>query len=72
LNITTHSKEKVIDALYKHLDRPDEFKPSYINVTYHRSEHFLRKNPMAILKKYDMRKRPGTEIICAASMNNIT
>lgn len=62
-------KGKGIDALYKHLDPLMEFKPSYINVTYHRSEHVFKKRADGSFEKVVVRKRPGTEAICAAIMN---
>lgn len=62
-------KGKGIDALYKHLDPLMEFKPSYINVTYHRSEHVFKKRMDGSFEKVVIRKRPGTESICAAIMN---
>lgn len=62
-------KGKGIDALYKHLDPLMEFKPSYINVTYHRSEHVFKKRADGTFEKVIVRKRPGTESICAAIMN---
>jgi methylenetetrahydrofolate reductase (NADPH) len=62
-------KGKGIEALYGHLDPLMEFKPSYINVTYHRSEHVFKKNPDGSFQKVVVRKRPGTESICAAIMN---
>lgn len=62
-------KGKGIEALYKHLDPLMEFKPSYINVTYHRSEHVFKKNADGSFHKVIVRKRPGTESICAAIMN---
>jgi methylenetetrahydrofolate reductase (NADPH) len=62
-------KGKGIDALYKHLDPLMEFKPSFINVTYHRSEHVFKKNADGSFQKIIVRKRPGTESICAAIMN---
>ncbi|MFI5130694.1 MAG: methylenetetrahydrofolate reductase [NAD(P)H] [Chitinophagales bacterium] len=62
-------KGKGIDALYKHLDPLMEFKPSYINVTYHRSEHVFKKKLDGSFDKVVVRKRPGTESICAAIMN---
>jgi methylenetetrahydrofolate reductase (NADPH) len=62
-------KGKGIEALYKHLDPLMEFKPSYINVTYHRSEHVFKKNTDGSFQKVVVRKRPGTESICAAIMN---
>lgn len=62
-------KGKGIDALYKHLDPLMEFKPSFINVTYHRSEHVFKKRADGTFEKVVVRKRPGTESICAAIMN---
>lgn len=65
-------KGKGIEALYKHLDPLMEFKPSYINVTYHRSEHVFKKRADSSFEKVIVRKRPGTESICAAIMNKYT
>ena len=62
-------KGKGIQSLYKHLDPLMEFKPSFINVTYHRSEHVFKKNADGSFQKVVVRKRPGTESICAAIMN---
>ncbi len=62
-------KGKGIQSLYKHLDPLMEFKPSFINVTYHRSEHVFKKNADGSFQKVVIRKRPGTESICAAIMN---
>jgi methylenetetrahydrofolate reductase (NADPH) len=62
-------KGKGIQSLYKHLDPLMEFKPSFINVTYHRSEHVFKKNADGSFAKVVVRKRPGTESICAAIMN---
>ncbi|MBK6382789.1 MAG: methylenetetrahydrofolate reductase [NAD(P)H] [Chitinophagaceae bacterium] len=62
-------KGKGIEALYKHLDPLMEFKPSFINVTYHRSEHVFKKRADGTFEKVVIRKRPGTESICAAIMN---
>ena len=44
-------KGKGISAIYNHLDPLMEFKPSYINVTYHRSEHIFKKRLTGILKR---------------------
>ena len=65
-------KGKGIEALYKHLDPLMEFKPSFINVTYHRSEHVFKKRVDGSFEKVIIRKRPGTESICAAIMNKYT
>ena len=62
-------KGKGIQSLYQHLDPLMEFKPAYINVTYHRSEHVFKKTPDGTFQKVVVRKRPGTESICAAIMN---
>lgn len=62
-------KGKGIAAIYNHLDPLMEFKPSYINVTYHRSEHIFRKRKDGSFEKVVIRKRPGTEAICASLMN---
>lgn len=62
-------KGKGIEALYRHLDPLMEFRPSFINVTYHRSEHVFKKRADGSFEKVIIRKRPGTESICAAIMN---
>ena len=62
-------KGKGIDALYRHLDPLMTFNPSFINVTYHRSEHVFKKKSDGSFEKVVVRKRPGTESICAAIMN---
>jgi len=62
-------KGKGIEALYKHLDPLMEFNPSFINVTYHRSEHVFKKRADGTFEKVVTRKRPGTESICGAIMN---
>ena len=62
-------KGKGIEALYTHLNPLMEFKPAFINVTYHRSEHVFKKRVDGTFEKIIVRKRPGTESICAAIMN---
>lgn len=62
-------KGKGIQSLYQHLDPLMAYKPSFINVTYHRSEHVFKKNADGSFQKVVVRKRPGTESICAAIMN---
>jgi methylenetetrahydrofolate reductase (NADPH) len=63
-------KGKTITSIYDHLDPLMEFKPSWINVTYHRSETLIRKKAAGVEEKVDVRKRPGTVGICAAVMNH--
>jgi methylenetetrahydrofolate reductase (NADPH) len=63
-------KGKTINSIYDHLDPLMEFKPSFINVTYHRSEHVFKKKADGTFDKVEVRKRPGTVGICAAIMNH--
>jgi methylenetetrahydrofolate reductase (NADPH) len=63
-------KGKTINSIYDHLDPLMEFKPAYINVTYHRSEHVFKKTAGGAFDKVEVRKRPGTVGICAAIMNH--
>jgi methylenetetrahydrofolate reductase (NADPH) len=63
-------KGKTINSIYDHLDPLMEFKPAFINVTYHRSEHVFKKKADSTFEKVEVRKRPGTVGICAAIMNH--
>ena len=63
-------KGKNINSLYSHLDPLMEFKPAFINVTYHRSEQIFKKKTDGTFEKVEVRKRPGTVGICAAIMNH--
>ena len=63
-------KGRTISYIYDHLDPLMEFKPAWINVTYHRSETLIRKNAAGVEERVDVRKRPGTVGICAAIMNH--
>lgn len=46
-----------------------EFKPPFVDVTYHREEYIYKKHPNGLLEKVGTKKRPGTVGICAALMN---
>lgn len=63
-------KGKTINSIYNHLDPLMEFKPSFINVTYHRSETMFKKKSDGTFEKVEVRKRPGTVAICAALKNH--
>lgn len=63
-------KGKSINSIYDHLNPLMEFKPSWINVTYHRSESMFKKKTDGTFDKVEVRKRPGTVGICAALMNH--
>jgi methylenetetrahydrofolate reductase (NADPH) len=62
-------KGKSIQSIYDGIDPLMEFKPKYINVTYHREEYIYKERDEGLLKKISIRKRPGTVGICAAIMN---
>ncbi len=63
-------KGKTIDSIYNQLDPLMEYKPAFINVTYHRSEQVYKKRADGSFEKIEIRKRPGTVGICAAIMNH--
>jgi methylenetetrahydrofolate reductase (NADPH) len=46
-----------------------EFKPPFIDVTYHREEYVYKELDNGLLKKQIVKKRPGTVGICAAIQN---
>jgi methylenetetrahydrofolate reductase (NADPH) len=58
-----------MEAIFNTLDPLMEFKPPFIDVTYHREEFIYRKRPSGYYEKTAIRKRPGTVGICAAIMN---
>ncbi|TCJ14028.1 methylenetetrahydrofolate reductase [NAD(P)H] [Flaviaesturariibacter flavus] len=62
-------KGKGIKSLWEHLDPLMEYKPSFINVTYHRSESTFKRRADGSFEKVQVRKRPGTVGICAALQN---
>ena len=65
-------KGKSIDSLYAAIDPLMEFKPKFVNVTYHREEFLYKERENGLLEKIAIRKRPGTVGICAAIMNKYT
>ncbi len=62
-------KGKSIQSIYDGIDPLMEFKPKFVNVTYHREEFVYKERENGLLEKLSMRKRPGTVGICAAIMN---
>lgn len=58
-----------IQSIYDGIDPLMEFKPKFINVTYHREEFIYKERENGLLEKIAIRKRPGTVGICAAIMN---
>ena len=62
-------KGENISTLFNNIDPLMEFKPPFIDVTYHREEYVFRKRGSGLLEKRITRKRPGTIGICAAIQN---
>jgi methylenetetrahydrofolate reductase (NADPH) len=63
-------KGENIKSLYDNLDPLMEFKPPFVDVTYHREEYVYKKKDNGLLEKISTRKRPGTVGICAALQNH--
>lgn len=55
--------------IFNLLDPLMEFKPPFIDVTYHREEYIYKKQDSGYYEKTAIRKRPGTVGICAAIMH---
>ncbi|NQY09292.1 MAG: methylenetetrahydrofolate reductase [NAD(P)H] [Flavobacteriales bacterium] len=62
-------KGEGINNIFNTLDELIEFKPSFIDITYHREEYVYQKRENGLLERKSVRKRPGTVSICAAIMN---
>jgi methylenetetrahydrofolate reductase (NADPH) len=58
-----------MQTIFKTLDPLMEFKPPFIDVTYHREEFVYKKRTSGYYEKIAIRKRPGTVGICAAIMH---
>ncbi len=69
LEIIPPKKGDSIDSLFNHIDPLMEFKPPFIDVTYHREEYVYKNRGNGLLEKKTIRKRPGTVGICAAIKN---
>ena len=62
-------KGQDIKSLFASIEPLIEFKPPFIDVTYHREEYVFKKRENGLLERKTIRKRPGTVGICAAIMN---
>ena len=56
--------------IFSTLDPLMEFKPPFVDVTYHREEYVYNQRPSGYYEKVSIRKRPGTVGICAAIMHH--
>lgn len=63
-------KGENIRSLFDHMDPLMEFKPGFVDVTYHREEYVYKKRENGLLEKRSTRKRPGTVALCAAIQNH--
>ncbi len=63
-------KGKSIQSIYNILDPIMQFKPAFVDVTYHREEYVYKRRENGLLEKFSIRKRPGTVSICAAILNH--
>ncbi len=62
-------KGQNIKSIFDSIDPLMEFKPPFIDVTYHREEYVYKELGNGLLEKHIIRKRPGTVGICAAIQN---
>lgn len=62
-------KGQNIQSIFDSVDPLMEFKPPFIDVTYHREEYEFKELENGLLQKKVVRKRPGTVGICAAIQN---
>lgn len=63
-------KGQNVSCTFKTLDPLVEMNPAFIDVTYHREEYIYKQKENGLLKRYQVRKRPGTVAICAAIQNH--
>lgn len=69
IEILPPSTGESIQKLFNNVEPLMEFKPKFIDVTYHREEFVYKKMPNGLLEQKSIKKRPGTVSICAALMN---
>ncbi|GAB3567138.1 methylenetetrahydrofolate reductase [NAD(P)H] [Spirosoma luteolum] len=62
-------KGDTLKSLLDNIEPLMEFKPPFIDVTYHREEYIERPLPDGTIQKIVTRKRPGTIGICSAIMH---
>ena len=70
LEIIPPKKGESIQSLFERINPLIEFKPPFIDVTYHREEYVYKKKENGLLERKSVKKRPGTVGICAAIQNH--
>jgi methylenetetrahydrofolate reductase (NADPH) len=58
--------------IFKTLDPLMDYKPPFVDVTYHREEFIYNARPSGYYEKIAIRKRPGTVGICASIRSGAT
>lgn len=66
LEILPPQKGKKINDLFDALDPLMEFKPAFVDVTYHPEEMIYKRRVDGLIEEAPLRPRPGTVGICAA------
>ena len=66
IEVLPPQKGKTIDDLQTVIAPLMEFKPPFIDVTYHKEEVIYKKRIDGLIEEIPLRKRPGTVGICAA------
>lgn len=59
-------KGNSVQEIFENINPLLEFKPPFINITYHRPEVVYKQLDNGLLEKHTIRKRPGTVAIAAA------
>ena len=62
-------KGQNLQSIFDNIDPLMEFKPPFIDVTYHREEYVYKELDNGLIQKKIVRKRPGTVGICSAIQN---
>lgn len=62
-------KGESIENIYAGIDPLLDFKPGFIDVTYHREDFIMKQRPDGSYDRVATKKRPGTVAICAAIQN---
>lgn len=65
-------KGETLKSLLDNIEPLMEFKPPFIDVTYHREEYIEQPQPDGTIRKIVTRKRPGTVGICSAIMHRFS
>ena len=60
IEILPPSTGESIQKLFSNVEPLMEFKPKFIDVTYHREEFVYKKMPNGLLEQKSIKKRPGT------------